>query len=79
MLVDDLKLPVIMGIGALIIKLIVDGTAWIIRIIHTGPKICIAEILILMVETKGVPNFLAHHELSPCRSIIVGSIKVCVI
>src|SRR5690349_15342140 len=48
----------------------------VVRVVHAGPEIRIVEILVLMIETPRVSDFLAHHELSPLRCVVAECIRV---
>src|SRR5262245_30023404 len=42
-------------------------------VIHTGPKVRIVEIRVMVVESKGMSDLLAGHQRTPRRGVILRS------
>lgn len=53
--------------------------AWIVRVIHTRSQVCIVEILVLMVQSQRVANFLTRNQISPRRGVVCRRVEIGIV
>ena len=75
MSVDSFQLIKIVLVGMLIARRAIGITG----VIHAATEVRVVEVLILMVETEVMSNFLAHDKPPPLGGVVCGRVKISVI
>src|SRR5215204_412636 len=79
MAVDGFQLIKIVGIWMFVAWTICAATIGIVGVIHAGSEVGSAKPFILMSESKVMCNFLAHHQTSPRRCVVLGGVVVGIV
>src|SRR5215217_9472028 len=51
----------------------------IVSVVHARPEVRGVEVLVLVIETEGVADLLAHHQVPPCSGVVLCGVEVRIV